>query len=51
MPTSATPHRTAARAEPRTHGEGTVRVVMRKIGNLELILNSRLFIGMACRKG
>ena len=32
-------------------GEGAVRVVMRKIGNLELILNSRLFSGMACKKG
>jgi hypothetical protein len=31
--------------------EGAVRVVMRKIGNLELILNSRLFSGMACKKG
>ena len=30
---------------------GSVRVVMRKIGNLELILNSRLFAGMACKKG
>lgn len=28
-----------------------MRVVMRKIGNLELILNSRLFAGMACKKG
>ena len=32
-------------------GVSGVRVVMRKIGNMELILNSRLFAGMACKKG
>jgi len=30
---------------------GKARVVMRKDGNLEVILNSALFKGMACSKG
>jgi hypothetical protein len=41
----------AAESDAGAQGAGGVRVVMRKIGNLELILNSRLFAGMACKKG